>query len=240
MVKIEADRVREHYDRTIDEYDTIHGDAQDPEHIVCLEQFWRFVRPVIEVNSILDVGCGTGRGLAWIAAKAPSIKLTGIDPSSEMCARAAKRVPEARVGVGDGKHLDFPDKSFDVVLATGIMHHIGNTKPVLHEMFRVARHAVIVSDHNDFAMGSNRSRRLRLALHMLGLLGPINYIMQGFRRQRFSKEDGWFYPYSILDDYDVFSENTQQVLVLPTRIRGHTKTRNFVTRQSHICLIGLK
>ncbi len=240
MTQVDADRVREHYNSTIDEYDILHGDAQDPEHITCLDLFWRFVRPVTTVDSVLDVGCGTGRGLKWIAARAPSATLAGIDPSAEMCERARQRVPQAQIETGDGARLAFADGSFDVVLATGIMHHIGNTKPVLREMFRVARHAVIVSDHNDFAMGSERSRHLRLALQSLGLLKPLYYVTQGFKHQRFSKEDGWFYPYSILDDYDVFSENSSQVVMLPTRIRGLTAGRTFATRQTHIALVGLK
>ncbi len=240
MTLLDADKVRNHYDNTIDEYDILHGDAQDPEHIVCLDMFWRFARPLVPVTSVLDVGCGTGRGLKWIAEREPTVALSGIDPSPEMCKRASRMVPQAKISTGDGASLAFRDASFDVVIATGIMHHIGETKPVLQEMFRVARHAVIVSDHNDFAMGSRKSRRARVALQSLGLLRPLNYILQGFRHRRFSKEDGWFYPYSLLEDYDTFADNSSQVLLFPTRIRGTPNGNSLALRQSHLALIGLK
>lgn len=240
MTTGDADRVRAHYDSTIDEYDRLHGDAQDPEHVAALDLFWRFVRPGLTLGSVLDVGCGTGRGLAWIAAREPGLALAGIDPSAEMCARAAARVPQARIATGDGAQIDLAEGAVDLVLATGIMHHIADPRPVLHEMFRVARRAVIVSDHNDFAMGSARSRRLRMALQALGLLRPVTYVAQGFRHQRFSREDGWFYPYSILEDYDVFADCAAQVLVLPTRHRGRVAGRSLTMRQSHVALVGLK
>ena len=71
----EYEIVREYYDRTIDEYDELHGGEHNPEHIVCLEYFWKFIRPTIEITSLLDVGCGTGRGLAWVSKREPEIAL---------------------------------------------------------------------------------------------------------------------------------------------------------------------
>lgn len=240
MSQKEADLVRAHYNATIAEYDTLHAGDQNPEHMIAMEKSWPYVIGQRDITSVLDVGCGTGRLLNWLAAKDPSLTLHGIDPSEAMCAAAAENVPKAQVQVADGAALPFADGSVDLVIATGILHHIGDTHAVIAELFRVARHGVIVSDHNEFAMGSPRSRRIRLALHALGLQERFNYIRQGFKRQRYSVEDGWYYPYSVLSDYGAFAARSADVVVFPTRVRGAPATDAFVTRQSHVCMCCLK
>lgn len=236
----EADRVREHYNAKIAEYDKLHAGDQNPEHMIAIEKSWPYLTGQRDITSVLDVGCGTGRLLNWFAAKDPSLTLFGIDPSEAMCEAAAGNVARAQVQVADGAALPFPDGSVDLVIATGILHHIGDTRAVISEVFRVARHAVVVSDHNDFAMGSPRSRRIRLALHALGMLAGFNFVRQGFRRQRYSVEDGWYYPYSVFSDYGAFEARAAEVIVFPTRIRGRPVTDDFTTRQSHVCLCCLK
>jgi len=80
-------------------------------------------------ESVLDVGCGTGG--VTIPAKlrvGESGSVAGIDPAPEMIAvarRKAKRVGikiDFRVGVIES--LPFPDKTFDVVTSSLMMHHL--------------------------------------------------------------------------------------------------------------------
>jgi ubiquinone/menaquinone biosynthesis C-methylase UbiE len=80
-------------------------------------------------ESVLDVGCGTGT-LA-IAAKqrvGPTGNVYGIDASPEMIARAGKKARKAGVDVvfknAVVEALPFPDKSFDAVLSTLMLHHL--------------------------------------------------------------------------------------------------------------------
>lgn len=81
-------------------------------------------------ESVLDVGCGTGT-LA-IAAKrrvGPTGKACGIDPSPEMIARARNKAKKAAIEVAFEKavveNLPFPDGTFDSVLSTTMLHHLG-------------------------------------------------------------------------------------------------------------------
>ena len=80
-------------------------------------------------ESVLDVGCGTG-ALA-IAAKdrlGPGGQVCGVDPSSEMVARARRKT--IRVGVdvrfetAAVEALPFPDATFDAVLSSLMLHHL--------------------------------------------------------------------------------------------------------------------
>ena len=80
-------------------------------------------------ESVLDVGCGTGT-LA-IAAKrrvGPTGAVHGIDASPEMIARATRKATKAGVDVtfrtAVVEALPFPDRHFDVVLSTLMLHHL--------------------------------------------------------------------------------------------------------------------
>jgi ubiquinone/menaquinone biosynthesis C-methylase UbiE len=80
-------------------------------------------------ESVLDVGCGTG-SLA-IAAKnrvGSTGRVSGIDPSPEMIARANSKARKAGAdvsfGCGVAETLPFADAQFDVVLSTLMLHHL--------------------------------------------------------------------------------------------------------------------
>ncbi|HSB69441.1 MAG TPA: methyltransferase domain-containing protein [Candidatus Methylomirabilis sp.] len=66
----------------------------------------------------------------------------------ELAARASRGYPEIRIRSGDALSLDYPDESFDVILASQVLHHMEGDEPVrlLSELYRVARRAVLVSD----------------------------------------------------------------------------------------------
>lgn len=97
-------------------------------------------------EAVLDLGCGTGT-LAIAAAKAagPTGSVHGIDPSSELLARADKKARRAGVAVtfhtGTGEELPFGDASFDAVLCTLVFHHLSaqSTHDTIAEIIRVLR-----------------------------------------------------------------------------------------------------
>lgn len=100
--------------------------------------------------TILDVGTGTGdiaeraRGKAMRAGI--SVLTVGLDSAAELA--LLSRTRHNAVVCGDALQLPFPDRSFDVVLGSQILHHFDDSSAVqfLSELNRVARIRVVVSD----------------------------------------------------------------------------------------------
>jgi ubiquinone/menaquinone biosynthesis C-methylase UbiE len=229
----------EYYDATASKYEDLHGGSQDPEHLRALELGW----PIIESlapRTLLDVGCGTGRSLQWVCERSPLVMLVGVDPSRRLLELARANVPSAKLTLGDGKRLAFADRAFDVVIASGIMHHVDHPPLVIGEMFRVANKAVLISDHNNFAFGSAIAQRIRMLLHCIGLLKSASFIKQGFKKQGYSDGDGWWYPYSLLDNFAQISLLSERLHILPTRKPNTDFGGNIVFSQSHLAILGIK
>lgn len=78
---------------------------------------------------VLDVGCGTGT-LAIAAARrvGASGVVCGLDASPPMIARARRKARKAGLAVdfqvAVAENLPFPDRRFDVVLSTLMLHHL--------------------------------------------------------------------------------------------------------------------
>ena len=69
---------------------------------------------------ILEVGCGEGDGVFFLAREFPAARVRGLDPSEEAVAAAVGRVgldPEGRVAFKQGgpRRLPYPDEFFDLV-----------------------------------------------------------------------------------------------------------------------------
>lgn len=90
---------------------------------------------------VLDVGCGTGR-LAFALAERCQVKqLVGIDVSPAYIEHANRLNHDPRIvfQLGDVCALDFPDHSFDRVLALLVLHFVPRANQAIAEMRRVAR-----------------------------------------------------------------------------------------------------
>lgn len=57
-------------------------------------------------QTVLDIGCGTGRNLALIGQRYPGVRLFGLDAAASMLATAATRVPVAVLVRGVAEELD--------------------------------------------------------------------------------------------------------------------------------------
>lgn len=99
-------------------------------------------------ESLLDVGCGTGKVLSLIKDKF-NTKVSGIDLSEGMVEKAKELLGEsADLKVGDSENLLWEDDTFDVIICNASFHHYPNPIAVLKEMKRVLKPdgRVIIAD----------------------------------------------------------------------------------------------
>src|SRR5258708_24317959 len=89
---------------------------------------------------VLEVGVGTGISLPQYASH---LRIFGTDISEAMLKKAKKRVAELRLknveglAVMDAEKLEFPDNSFDVVMAQYVVTALPNPEAALDEFARV-------------------------------------------------------------------------------------------------------
>jgi phosphatidylethanolamine/phosphatidyl-N-methylethanolamine N-methyltransferase len=101
---------------------------------------------IVATNSIggrvLEVGVGTGISLPQYAA---NTRIFGTDISEAMLAKARQRVADQRLknveglAVMDAEKLEFPDNSFDVVMAQYVVTAVPHPEKALDEFARVLR-----------------------------------------------------------------------------------------------------
>lgn len=77
-----------------------------------------------EPERILQIGCGEGDGVFFLAREYPHARIRGLDRSEEAIRRAVSRMgldPEGRVAFkrGGRRPLPYPDDFFDLVVQTG-------------------------------------------------------------------------------------------------------------------------
>jgi ubiquinone/menaquinone biosynthesis C-methylase UbiE len=96
-------------------------------------------------GDILDIGTGPGWLLMELYRKSPALRLTGLDASPSMVAKARKHVESAglsdviEIKEGNVSHMPFADDSFDSVVSTGSIHHWKDPTAGLNDIYRVLK-----------------------------------------------------------------------------------------------------
>jgi ubiquinone/menaquinone biosynthesis C-methylase UbiE len=235
MVSNAADIQRGYYAATADRYDDMHV-RDDDEHGFALS----FLISAVEhlgIQSILDIGSGTGRGLLKIKTASPGIKVLGIEPSPELrTVGHSKGLSEGDLIDGDAMNLAFGDNSFDLVCEFAALHHIPDPQKAVSEMLRVSRRAIFISDSNSFGQGSKFSRLLKQAINAAGLWHVADLIKTKGRGYTISEGDGLAYSYSVFNNYKQIKERCESVHMLNTVDAGP----NLYHTAAHVALLGLK
>ena len=133
--RLPADTVRTMFDRIAPVYDVMNRLMT-----AGLDQRWRRVTAEAVVrpgNLVLDLCCGTG-DLA-IADAAAGGRVTGLDFSGEMLARAQRKAPDLLWVEGDALALPFEDDAFDAATAGFGIRNLDDLERGLREARRVLR-----------------------------------------------------------------------------------------------------
>jgi SAM-dependent methyltransferase len=123
---------------------TMWGDMQrlGPVHRHVREELVRRVG-VLDVHSILDVGCGSGENLRALSAKG-GYELTGVDVSEEALTLARRRVSGAEFQLVNVERQALP-KEFDLVISVQVIEHLADDMAALRNMAEMARSYVFIS-----------------------------------------------------------------------------------------------
>ncbi len=135
QIDLDRDMVEHAYDRWAPIYDLVFGGV-----------FRKGRKAAIAATNkmggrVLEVGVGTGISLPQYA---PHLRIFGTDISEAMLEKARKRVTEfglknvEGLAVMDAEKLEFPDDSFDVVMAQYVVTAVPNPEAALDEFARVA------------------------------------------------------------------------------------------------------
>ena len=130
-------RIIRHYDVLAGAYDSLYGDEQKAK-IGSILKSLRLMRG----GTVLDVGCGTGLLMEYIAGRVDH--LVGVDLSSNSLRVAVER--SRRLGItekvslirADADFLPFKDDVFSLIFALTLLQNIPEPGNVIHEVSRVA------------------------------------------------------------------------------------------------------
>jgi SAM-dependent methyltransferase len=145
------------------------------------------------VVTLLDVGTGTGdvpgdlNGLA--RQRGVTLASVGVDGRLEL----VRQGTQARLLAGvcaDALHLPFAPRSFDVVVASQLLHHFAmeDAVAVLRELDRVARRRVVISDlrRSWVAVGGLWLVSFPLRFHKVSRHDGVLSILRGFEAPELS------------------------------------------------------
>ena len=132
-----ADTVRKRYNRVAPFYDLEQAPGERLFVGRLRHELWAMMP---EDARVLEIGVGTGVNMSDYPRDA---RVSAIDVSDRMLGRARKRAERLGVPVElaqmDAQHLDFPDASFDAVVATCVFCSVPDPVAGLREARRVLR-----------------------------------------------------------------------------------------------------
>ena len=150
-------------------------------------------------RSVLEVGCGAGVDLARFAKGGAEV--TGVDlaPSAIALARAnfEQQGLQGRFEVADGERLPFPDNSFDMVFAHGVVQYTANPGQLVEECRRVLkpRGEAIFQVYNRVSWLNALSKLMKVGLEhddapvlLKFSIGELRRLVGGFKKVKIVAE----------------------------------------------------
>lgn len=226
---------REYYARTAHQYNEMHIEEDDAHRFALHIMYGSSA--YLGIQSILDVGSGTGRVLVHAKQNNYSLLVKGVEPVKELREIGyAQGVSRSDLIDGDALALPFDDGAFDLVCAFAALHHIRNPELAIREMCRVARKAIFISDANNFGQGSFVSRLVKQMINMCGMWPIADYFKTRGRGYTITAGDGLAYSYSVFNNYEQIKKCCERVHLINTSAGGVNPYR---TAES-VALLGIK
>ncbi len=132
--------IKEAYQEWSKQYDNNENKTRDLEAVAL-----RAVLSKIEINKVLEFGCGTGKNTVWFEQNAKVI--LSADFSEAMIAKAAEKInsPKVQFAVADiNEPWDFSKEKFDLVSFSLVLEHIQNIEAVFNKINQVTESGAFV------------------------------------------------------------------------------------------------
>ncbi|AXA33682.1 class I SAM-dependent methyltransferase [Francisella adeliensis] len=169
-------------------------------------------------ETILDLGCGTGRLTSDISKKAK--KVYGVDYSQAMIDSARKNFEDIEFSVADAQlNLDYPDQTFDAVFSNAALHWMMDAESVIKNIHKVLK----LNGRFVFEMGGNGNIK--------EVLASIDKVSQSYQLKDYHLQN--FYPslsqYSSLLEKNGFEVRYALLFNRPTLLEGKNGLANWVS-----------
>lgn len=123
------------------------------------------IRP-LNIDSVLDVGCGEGFTLHRLSTEKIGKEFEGIEYNAGAIELGKKLYPRLKITKGDIYELPYKSNSFDLVVCTEVLEHLENPKKAYRELIRVSKKYVLLSVPNEPFFTIQRIARLQNIFHL--------------------------------------------------------------------------
>jgi SAM-dependent methyltransferase len=143
-------------------------------------------------RSVLEVGCGAGVDLARFARGGATVTGVDLSPSAIELARTnfGQQGLTGDLRVADGEHLPFPEASFDLVFAHGVVQYTADPRRLVDEVRRVVKPGgeAVFQVYNRVSWLNGLSKLMKVDLEHEGApvllkfsAGEFRRLLEGFR-----------------------------------------------------------
>jgi ubiquinone/menaquinone biosynthesis C-methylase UbiE len=120
------------YNSWASQYDTNDNKTRDLE-----AKALRDILSTISFNTVLEIGCGTGKNTEWLLQKAGHI--TAVDLSEEMLSKAKEKIQSDNIEFIQfdiNNDWNFTERTFDLIAFSLVLEHIENLDHIFKEVYK--------------------------------------------------------------------------------------------------------
>ncbi len=117
------------------------------------------------IDTLLDVGTGTGNFITVLKESFSNTKFTGIDPDTTSLEEAAEVHPDVEFRNMTGEQLAFANNSFNAASISMALHHLPNVQQTFAEMKRVVKPGGWIIVNELFSDNLNPAQEVHKQMH---------------------------------------------------------------------------